>query len=191
MTLRSAGMLALLAVIGVVVGFLVFSGSDESGSGEAEAPRAEGPADVAEATCETAGRGGRPPQVAGKNDVGLDLLILVGARYVASRRPDAFDGHGYKLPVVLPASATATLSVPRELRGRVGLVYSLDTQDRVAAGGVRAADTAVRFTSCPDTGVPTGWPGGLVVDRPRCATLVVKVGDRPQKRSRVALGQPC
>ncbi len=189
MTVRSAGTLALLAVVGVV-GFLVFSGSDESGSGEAGAPRAEGPADVAEATCETAVRGG-PPQVAGKNDVALDLLILVGARYVGSRRPDAFSGHGYKLPVALPASATATLSVPRGLRGRVGLVYSLDTQDRVAAGGVRAADTAVRFTSCPDTGVPTGWPGGLVVDRPRCATLVVKVGDRPQKRSRVALGQPC
>lgn len=189
MTLRGAGVLAALAVI-AVTGFLVLSDSDEPASDEAGAPRAERPANATEATCETAVRGGAG-QLAGKNDVVLDLLVLVGARYAASRRPDAFNGHGYKVPVRLPGRATATLSVPSGLRGRVGLVYSLATQDRVNTIGVSAADPVVRFTSCSAVGVPTGWPGGLVVDRPRCATLIVKVGDRAPKRRRVALGRRC
>lgn len=159
---------------------------DEADSGDAKPPSGERSADVAKATCAT---GGPAMRLGAKSDIVLDLLILRGARNVASRRPDAFNSHGYKVPVALPARAGATLSVSRPLRGRVGLVYSLETQDRVNARGVSAADRVVRFTSCPAT--PTGWPGGLVIDRPRCATLVVKAGDRPQIRRRVPLGRPC
>lgn len=52
----------------------------------------------------------------------------------------AFDGHGWKLPAALLADEMATLSVPRRLRGRVGLVYTRATQSRVWRHGVRAAD---------------------------------------------------
>ena len=192
MGLRVAGILVALGVVAATA-FLVLSGSDEtdSGSGQAEAPRAERRVDVAEATCSTATGG--PPRLWGRRDVVFDLFALMGARQTARRRRDAFDGHGYKVPATLPWGTTATLSVPMALRSRVGLVYSLATQERVAREGVGGADPVVRFTACPTGGElsRTGWAGGVVVDRPRCATLVVKIAGRGTMRRRVPLGRPC
>ena len=56
--------------------------------------------------------------------------------------------------------------------------------------GVRAADTALRFKACDGEG-RSGWAGGLVVDRRRCVTLVVKVEGSAPVRRRVPLGRPC
>lgn len=121
-------------------------------------------------------------------------MVLIGARTRYTRgRPDAFDRLGYKVPVTLAEGTIATLSVPRSLRSRVGLVFSLEAQDRVLEQGVRGADPSVRFTACPVTGARgrTGWAGGFVTDGRRCATLIVQVAGRPSDLYRVQLGRRC
>ncbi len=185
--IRTFGALVALAVVSVAI-FLVLSRSDEGDSDKKGTERTRH-ANVVQLTCADAVES-TSPNLGGQSDVVLDPLILVGASSAAARRPDAFNGHGYKVPVALPGSAVVTLSVPRASRGRVGLVYALAAQDRVFTRGARAADQAVRFTSCPEGGL-TGWPGGLAVDRPRCATLIVEVGDGPPERHRVPLGRSC
>ena len=187
---RLAGLLiAVLAV--AAVGYIVASGSEEDRSGEPAVPAAGAAAAEVQATCTT----GVPSsaQVSPKSVV-LGQLVLIGARYAEARRPDAFAGHGYKIPVSLPESGAATLSVARAARGHVGLVFTLDTQDRVEARGVDGADRSVRFTACPDeagNGGRTGWPGGFVVDHGRCATLLLTVAGRAAVRHRVPLGRRC
>jgi hypothetical protein len=126
-------------------------------------------------------------------DAVLGPLVIYGARRTVGREPDAFDGHGYKLPVTLRDGVTATLAVPRAGRSRVGLVFTPGAQRRASRDGVPGADPSVRFKACKaggDTG-RTGWAGGLVVDRPRCATLVVRVAGGRTVRRRVPLGEAC
>ena len=129
----------------------------------------------------------------GSRDVVVGPLVLMGARQAAWHRPDAFNRHGYKIPVSLPEGSTATLSVPHELRGRVGLVFSRSTQARVWRLGVVAADHSVEFMACARESAPerTGWPGGVVVDRRRCATLVVTPRGAAAVARRVPLGRHC
>jgi hypothetical protein len=96
--------------------------------------------------------------------------------------------------VTLLADKTATLSVPRSLRGRVGLVFTQATQSRVWRRGVRAADARVSFEACggEDAAARTGWPGGIVVDHRRCATLLVHVAGAAEPiERRVPLGKRC
>lgn len=124
------------------------------------------------------------------HDLAIGPLVLVGGGRHGDRQPDAFGRHGYKIPMTLPAGMRATVEVPPAARGRVGLVFRPETQDAVWTRGVRAADTALAVTACPGEG-RTGWPGGLVVDRPRCATLVVRVQGRAAVRRRVPLGRTC
>jgi len=152
--------------------------------------RCENPT-VARATCGTGGTGST--DVLQDRDVAIGPLALIGARRMAGRAPDAFRRRGYKIPVTLPTGMTATLSVPQRRKGRVGLVFSHRTQDRVWRLGVRGADTAVRFTACPATSEPgrTGWAGGLVVDRRRCAELALRVAGAPSLTRRVPLGRRC
>jgi hypothetical protein len=120
-------------------------------------------------------------------------LVLLGARQTPRHQPDAFDGQGYKIPATLPDGMTATLVVPEHLRGRVGLVFSHRAKDAVLEAGTSGADSAVRFTACEADGEPgrSGWPGGIVIDRPRCATLIVKVPGEAPERRRVPLGRLC
>jgi hypothetical protein len=126
-------------------------------------------------------------------DVTLGPLVIMEARRTVGATRDAFAGHGFKLPVTVPDGATVTLSVPHAWRSRVGLVFTLAAQDRAVRRGVAGADRAVRFTACPAGAQPgrTGWPGGLVVDRPRCVTLVATVAGGPAVRRRVPLGRRC
>lgn len=186
---RRAGL--LLAVVAVAAaGYVVLIG-DEGGDSEESRSRSA-PAPEAQATCQTGGFG---VPAARPLDAVLGPMVLLGGRNHETRPPDAFDGHGYKIPVTLPEGTAATLSVPPAQHSRVGLVFSLDTQRRVQARGVAGADRAVRFTACPAEGAAsrrTGWGGGFVVDRRRCATLVLTVagGDAPE-RHRVPLGRPC
>jgi hypothetical protein len=148
-------------------------------------------ASVVKVSCDAGGIG--TGAVVRTRDVVIGPLVLLGARRTTWHRPDAFNDHGYKVPVTLPEGVTATLSVPKTLRGRVGLVFSHQTQDRVSRDGPRAADSAVRFSACQPNGEQgrTGWPGGLAIDRPRCAKLVVKVAGEPAVSRRVPLGRRC
>ena len=133
------------------------------------------------------------PEVS-RRDVAIGPLALIGARYNANRRRDGFGGHGYKLPVTLLANKRATLSVPPRWRGKVGLIYTLADQRRAWEKGVRGAPRAVRFDACAsaEPRARSGWPGGIVVDRPRCATLIVRVaGEIDEFRARVPLGRRC
>jgi hypothetical protein len=146
---------------------------------------------TARATC--ANGGPATPSVDPKRDAVLGPLVLLRAERMASVPPNAFRHRGYKIPVTLPEGTVAVLSVPREMRGRVGLVFSPRTQDDVWKRGIDAADTAVKFIACKPSSTPgrTGWPGGLVVDRRRCVTLVVRVPGEAPVRRRVPLGRPC
>jgi len=189
--LRLAGL--LLAVLGATaIGYVVLSGSDDESSGEPAGPAAGTAAAVARADCATGGPGAA--RVSPKNDAVLGPLVLIGVRYAGAHRPDAFNGQGYKIPVSLRAGTTATLSVPGASRRHVGLVFSLDAQERAVARGVQGADRSVLFVACPAEGRAgrrTGWPGGFVVDRRRCATLLVTVAGRAPERHRAPLGRRC
>lgn len=162
------------------------------GSDAASAPDAlpGGMAVGAQANCATGGMGAT--RVVHSRDEVLGPLVLLGARQT-TREPDAFGGRGYKVPVTLARGMSATLSVSRSKRDRVGLVFTRAAQSRVLRVGVRGADSAVRFEACAaaERAGRTGWPGGFVVDRPRCATLVLKVEGRPAVRRRVSLGRRC
>lgn len=123
-------------------------------------------------------------------DVELGPLVIIGPGRTRGHRPNGLGGKGYKLPVTLPDGVSATLSVPSAARDRVGLVYTPAANDRAWARGVAGGHSSVRFDACAgDT--RTGWPGGIVVDRPRCATLVVRVDGGPTVRRRVPLGRAC
>jgi hypothetical protein len=142
-------------------------------------------------SCRDGGPGAGP--VKGR-DVEMGPLTILFARRTVRDPRDGFNGHGWKLPVTLIAGETATLSVPRRLRGRVGLVFTWATQSRVWRRGVRAADSKVSFEACAGEDAParTGWAGGIVVDRRRCATLRVQLAApaEPIER-RVPLGKRC
>jgi len=146
---------------------------------------------LVQANCQAGSTG--TTEIARNRDLTIGPLVLLGARRMASRPPDAFNRQGYKVPVTLPEGGTATLSVPRRLTDRVGLVFSHRTHDRVWTRGVGAADTAVRFAACPATDVPrrTGWAVALVGDRRRGASRTVRVAGAVPVRRRVPLGRPC
>jgi hypothetical protein len=165
------------------IGALALAGC--GGGGAAAKTIAPPPADV---SC----REGGPAMaaVAGR-DAQIGPLTILFARRTVRQRRDAFDGHGWKLPVTLPADVTATLSVPPELRGHVGLAFTQATQRRVWRRGVRAADQRLTFQACGGEG-PTGWPGGIVAEPRLCATLRVGVAGQTEPiERRVPLGKRC
>lgn len=164
---------------------MVVAGSGKSGTEEAEGAGA----DVVQATCSSAARG-RSGRVRPRSDAVLGPLVLMAARRTPSQNHprDAFGGTGWKMSATLPRGVAATLSVPRAARSRVGLIYSTE-----GAVGQANRESAIRFTACPADGRPgrTGWPGGVVVDRRRCATLIVQVDGEAPVRYRVPLGRRC
>lgn len=179
--LRSAVVgLALVAM--VAAGSLLVAGSGSSGTDEAQGAGD----DIVQATCSSAARG-RTAGVSPRHDAVLGPLVLLVARRTPFQRREAFGGTGWKMPATLPRGVAATLWVPRAARSRIGLVYS--TESPLAP----ARDAAVRFTACPadGRGGRTGWPGGIVVDRRRCATLIVQVDGEKPVRHRVPLGRRC
>lgn len=158
--------------------------------------RSEGaaPATAAAATAVPCDSGASEGAGVGRRDVVIGPLALVAARNNADRRRTAFGGHGYKIPATLPVGQIATLKVPPRWHGKVGLIFTQADQARAWEKGVRGAPRAVRFTACanPEAGTRSGWPGGIVVDRPRCPMLVVRVvGSSERHRARVPLGRRC
>jgi hypothetical protein len=172
---------------GAILG-LVFAGCGAAATVGAERG---GVAATPVVSCRDGGPGAGP--VKGR-DVRMGPLTILFARRTVRDPRDGFNGYGWKLPVTLLAGETASLSVPRRLRGRVGLVFTRATQSRVLRRGVRAADSKVSFEACAGEDAParTGWAGGIVVDRRRCATLRVQLAApaEPIER-RVPLGKRC
>jgi hypothetical protein len=183
--------LRVQTAVGLSLAAVVLIAAAADGSANEPSRSARRAASVVKVPCDAGGIGtGAVVRVA---DVVIGPLVLLGARRTTWHRPDAFNDNGYKVPVTLPEGVTATLSVPKRLRGRVGLVFSHATQDRVRRYGARMADSAVTFSACQPSAElgRTGWPGGLAVDRRRCATLVVKVAGEPAVSRRVPLGRRC
>jgi hypothetical protein len=172
----------------VAIGALALAGC--GGAALADAERARLAAEPS-LSCREGGAGAGPVP---DRDVEMGPLTILFARRTIRDPRDGFDGHGWKLPVTLLAGESAKLAVPRRLRGRVGLVYTRSTQTRVWRRGVRAADSKVSFDACAGGDAParTGWPGGIVVDRRRCATLRVWHAESPAPIERpVPLGKGC
>jgi hypothetical protein len=142
---------------------------------------------TAQVGCASGGEAGSEPR---GSDVAVGPLVVMSARDTIGHSRDAFGRHGYKLPVTLPEGVTATLS--SATRG-VGFVFTPRVQRRAWSRGVAGASPAVRFRACEGdrSTLRTGWPGGIVVDRPKCATLVVKVEQGLTERRRVPLGRAC
>jgi hypothetical protein len=184
--MRSAYPLAL-----VVGGAVALSGCGGGSDAAQSPPAAKTQKATAGAPCSSGGAG--TTRVSSSRDVEIGPLVLLGGQRWAASKPNAFNRHGYKVPVTLPEGLKATLSVPAAMRGHVGLVYSQAAQGRVEKKGVRGADVSVRFAACPIEGPPgkTGWAGGIVVDRPRCATLKVEVVGGGGALARVPLGRRC
>jgi hypothetical protein len=186
---------AASGVVIVAVAVAVVVGSNDDGkspaTSEPSGVTARTTDDTVDVACSDAGTA--TTDIRRRRDLVLGPLVLVRGKQWADSRPDAFRGHGFKVPATLPNGVVATLSVPTSMRGRVGLVFSQATQDHVMTTGVRGADTTVRFTACPagERAGRSGWPGGLVIDRPRCATLVVTMASGESVRGRIPLGHPC
>lgn len=147
--------------------------------------------------------GGPSPERTRRGDLPVGPFVLIGIdesgvrpghrQAGIERPPEAFGGHGYKVPVSLPNGTSAVLSIPRFERGRLGLVFTQQAQRRVLRDGVAGADRAIRFTACPRRGASgrTGWPGGFVIDDPHCATVTVNPGRSPMQNFGLPLGRAC
>lgn len=147
--------------------------------------------------------GGPSPERTRRGDLPIGPFVLIGIDESGARPrqrqagidrpPDAFGRHGYKVPVSLSNGTSAVLSIPRFERGRLGLVFTLRARRRVRRDGLDGADRAIRFTACPRRRAAgrTGWPGGFVIDDPRCATVTVDPGRSPRRNFGLPLGRAC
>jgi hypothetical protein len=182
---------ALAVSVAPAVVALGCGSSDVSSMSPAAVARASPgtPTDAAVAPCATGVVA--PGVVRAGRDAVLGPFVLIGADETIGE-PPAGRTLGYKVPVTLPAGVTATLSVAPPSYGHVGLVFTQAAKARVLDRGLRGADRAVTFQSCGRTRetARTGWPGVLVLDRPRCATLAVTT-DGVSVRHQVALGRRC
>ncbi len=126
-------------------------------------------------------------------------LWLVGVRaYGPEDFVPAPGRPGYYRPVkvllVLENGITATLSVPPESRGLVGLRYDLSSPFwSFSQMRVRQARYAVTFEGCAPSEAPhTQFNGSFVVAGPRCARLEVAVRGRPDSISlAIPFGAAC
>jgi hypothetical protein len=110
----------------------------------------------------------------------------------ASFRPRQGRDRLWKLPVVLRPSGRLMLSIPREAAQHVRLSYRPSTR---GATKVSDGDRTLLFESCRSGvsgGANTGWPGGFIVDGPRCRVPVaVSVGGAPPGRYAISFGSGC
>jgi hypothetical protein len=94
-----------------------------------------------------------------------------------------------KLPVVVPAGETLTLTVPSQARGILALYYDLETQRPVRVG---EGATTVRLSACRGRYTSVGFPGQLLVARPVCRVpLDYSYGDSKRGRLELSFGGAC
>lgn len=148
---------------------MLSGGKDDSG--RTRSPHAAGGAkDLTDAPCSSGGQSAAT-RASSRRDVVLGPLVLLGGGEWAASEPDAFNGHGYKVPVTLPGGLQATLSVPKSLRGRVGLVFSMPAQGVLSGGACE--ERTHRSVS------PRAPPRELHVEQVGRAVLSLTVADVP------------
>ncbi|MDA0167957.1 hypothetical protein OJ998_02575 [Solirubrobacter taibaiensis] len=165
---------------------------------------ADPPAAQFDRVCETHAEGAEPDDIAlpdRRRDVVAGSVSIVGANRLSGRKPPA-NGRSWvlKQPVIIRAGAPVVIRVAARDRRYVALEFDPDAfseQNRTVEDGL----SSVRFHACPpDTkrfsdGKPlgewTGYPGGLIVARPRCVTLEFLEEGKPTVRRRVGIGRRC
>jgi hypothetical protein len=171
-----AGSVTIAAAI-VASGTAVAAGGDGGGS-RAGAGLSAGTsdADVVHVGCvasgQVPGRGKRripDPEsdlIAGPFAIrGVEDPYWAGRPELFERRPS--DRYvGFKNGALLKAGNVVTVTVPRSERPHMKLDYGIS----------KPAAFAVRFKACPRRHNPrTGFPGGFLVDGPRCLSLRIRV----------------
>lgn len=150
---------------------------------------------AAVATCDAQVNTEGAPPPDRTRDVVIGPLALLGGRASLRAAPDAYDGRGWKAPLSIPDGTTVTLSVPAAMRGKVGFSFTHAVERRVHRRSVAAASPSVVLRGCPRAAgrQRSGFPGGILSDRPRCVTLTVRVHgpERRTHRARVPLGHRC
>ena len=94
-----------------------------------------------------------------------------------------------KVPVVVPAGSSLTLSVPPESRGIIALYYDVEKPRpaRVADG-----ETTQTLRACPGGYPSVGFPGQLLVARRVCDVLLdYESGNGERGRLRLSFGGAC
>jgi hypothetical protein len=149
-------------------------------------------------TCETHAEGPDPDEVV-EPDARRDLVVrrvMVLNVLAAGRELPSYksrDRYLIKTPVIIRSGAPVVLRIARRDRRHVALNFAASEQ--------RHGQHSVRFHPCPpDTerfsdGKPLGewtaYPGGLILERPRCVTFEFLEEGKPTVRRRVALGKRC
>jgi hypothetical protein len=119
-------------------------------------------------------------------DVVVGPAVLQGARARARDNASMYmRAHGRdptaKVPLILRPKTRLLLAIDKRDRRGAGLTYRERTR-----GARRVTDgyPALRFESCwPDQ--RTGWPGGFILDGPRCVRVLLWVNgaDEPVRRT--------
>jgi hypothetical protein len=165
---------------------------------------AHAPPPVFDRVCESRAEGGKPEDVHlpdARSDVFAGRATIAfartAARRLSTRRPRPWI---LKTPVMIRAGAPVVIRVAARDRRHVALDFDQSRwteRDRTAADG----QASVRFHACPPEtkrfvdGKPlgewTGYPGGLIVERPRCVTFEFLEEGRPTVRRRLGIGTRC
>lgn len=147
--------------------------------------------------------------VAGPNARRGDLVVgrvgIIAARDAARPLPPDKPPHNprawlLKRAVIIRAGAPVVVRVAARDRPYVAFDHDMTTWN----GGDRDAEdgqASVRFHACPPAtkrftdGKPLGrrtvYPGGFIIERPRCVTLEFLEAGRPTVRRRLGLGTRC
>lgn len=148
-------------------------------------------------TCETRAEGADPDEVVEpdpRRDLVVGRVMLLNARAAGGELESYKSRRGYliKTPVIIRAGAPVAVRIAQRDRRHVALDF-----DNADENGQRS----VRFHPCPpeterfSDGKPLGewtaYPGGLILERPRCVTFEVLEEGKPTVRRRVALGKRC
>ncbi|HYT81058.1 MAG TPA: hypothetical protein VEQ37_17735 [Actinomycetota bacterium] len=192
-------------VRGPVVGLALLAACTGPGTPEGGSPsRSPAPSEVSTTTLSPTGYYVRTCEQKVYGDLGKDWrdrsvvvgpIAFVGLPFAATapRREFVPDKDGFKSVkalAVVDRGTEVTVSVPRDDRGHLALLYDPEAfNSRQIADG----DTEVTFRACPKGDPsfpgPTQFNGSFIVDGPQCATLEVRVGDGLLRRVDVSLGR--
>jgi hypothetical protein len=139
---------------------------------------------------------GPPPSAAVQRAVARQSVSVAGATFMVLRNAVREDFEARHAQQVYKAGIGVTYGAPLQVK------VALKDRSWLMLDYARTAGREVRFEPCaPDTprfsddgtvGEETGWAGGFIVRRNRCATLLVRrEGEHRWVRTRVGFGTRC